>query len=188
MIERLACSDHIPTEQAEPSPPPAAAWVLLSVFLLYYLQKNYSDNVIREISDEIVQSAHRGKRRNTPFSKRIMIFSLTLAGYSSRAYRYVRSVANNSLPSRQTLQKYRNRVDGSPGFSSTALKMITSKAEEMSIESKKLFLSLSCDDMSIRYKCKFLICIAVWPEVRTKSEDLSLQFFDDPHTRTIPIK
>jgi len=42
-------------------------------------------------------------------------------------------------------------VDGSPGFSLCALRMVKSKVEELAQDSKKLYLSLSCDDMSIRY-------------------------------------
>jgi hypothetical protein len=48
------------------------------------------------------------------------------------------------------LRKYRNKVDGSPGFSVAAFRMIKRKVSEINIKSKNLFLSLSCDDMSIR--------------------------------------
>jgi hypothetical protein len=129
---------------------PLAAWVLTSIFLLSVLQKNYSDNVIGEISHLLVASNLSNNRRNKPFSKRVMIFCLTLAGYSSKAYRYLRTVVNNCVPSQETLRKYRNKVDGSPGFSVAAFRMIERKVCEINIKSKNLFLSLSCDDMSIR--------------------------------------
>jgi hypothetical protein len=92
-----------------------------------------------------------GHQRNKPFSKRVVIFCLTLAGYLYKAYSYLRTVVKNCIPSTVTLRKYRNKVDGSPGFSSSALKMIKGKVDEMHQKSKYLFLSLSCDDMSIRY-------------------------------------
>ena len=130
---------------------PAAAWVLLSIFLLNYIQSTYSDNVINEISQLVTLKTAENKKRNKPFSKRLMIFCLTLAGYSSKAYSYLRTVTKSSIPCRETLRKYRNRVDGSPGISCAALKMITNKVAEMHEKSKKLFLSLACDDMSIRY-------------------------------------
>ena len=60
-------------------------------------------------------------------------------------------VCTKCLPSVQTLRNYRKRVDGSPGFSTTAMNMIKQKVTEMHNESKQLFLSVSCDDMSIRY-------------------------------------
>lgn len=91
-----------------------------------------------------------GSRRNKPYSRPLMIFCLTIAGYSARAYKCLRETAKNCLPSTETLRKYRKRVDGSPGFSVPALKMIQRKVEEMKTNSKNLFLSLSCDDMSIR--------------------------------------
>ena len=154
-IEQLQYNITTVTVQSKTAP--AAAWILLSLFLLSCLQKSYigSENVICEISDLAVKAAVKGNKRNKPFSKRLMIFCLTLAGYSAKAYNYLQTVVHNSIPSRETLRKYRNRVDGSPGFSSAALKMVKNKVAEMHQQSKKLFLSLSCDDMSIRYRYIF---------------------------------
>lgn len=154
-IEKLEY--NIPAETSHGDNTPTAAWILLSLFLLSCLQKTYSDNVISEISQHIVETSLHGNKRNKPFSKRLMIFCLTLAGYSTKAYSYLRTVVNNSIPSRETLRKYRNRVDGSPGFSSAALKMVRRKVAEMESKSKKIFLSLSCDDMSIRLR--YIFCI-----------------------------
>ena len=75
---------------------------------------------------------------------------MTLAGYSTKAYNYLRDVADKCLPSTKTMQHYRKRVDGSPGFSAAALHMIKGKAAELKEKSKNLFVSISCDDMSIR--------------------------------------
>ena len=41
-------------------------------------------------------------------------------------------------------------MDGSPGFSAAALRMLKRKVAELEETSRKLFVSISCDDMSIR--------------------------------------
>lgn len=129
---------------------PAAAWVLTTLFLLCVMQKNSQENVICIMSNLVSAAATRKTRRNQPYSKRIMIFCLTLAGYSAKAYSFLQRTVKNCIPSRETLRKYRNTVDGSPGFSLAALKMVRNKVLEMAADSRKLYLSLSCDDMSIR--------------------------------------
>ena len=75
---------------------------------------------------------------------------MTLAGYSKKAYCYVRNTFDKCIPSTRTLQTYRNRVDGSPGFSTKDMIMIENKVSQISKRSKRLFISLSCDDISIR--------------------------------------
>jgi hypothetical protein len=129
---------------------PLVTWVLVSLFLLSAVQKTATESLVGEMSQLYADSQRNGHRRNKPYSKRIMIFCMTLAGYSAKAYRYLRSSVNYCIPSPETLKNYRNRVDGSPGFSSAALKMVKSKVIEVAETSRKLFLSLSCDDISIR--------------------------------------
>ena len=51
-----------------------------------------------------------------------MIFCMTLAGYSARAYSFIRDVANKCLPSQKTLRNYRKRVDGKIVFSFISMK------------------------------------------------------------------
>jgi hypothetical protein len=131
---------------------PAAAWVLTTVYLLSMLQKSYSDNVICELYRLVAEGQTRESKQNQPYSKRVMIFCMTLAGYSWHAYSFLRTTLNNCIPSRSTLIKYRNKIDGSPGFSLAALQMVKNKVQQLAAESKMLYLSLSCDDMSIRYK------------------------------------
>ncbi len=71
---------------------------------------------------------HVGKRKiNKAYGKRMMIFCLTLAGYSWKAYSFLRKTVRNCLSCRDTLRKYCNKVDGSPGFSLSALQMVKSK-------------------------------------------------------------
>lgn len=129
---------------------PAAAWILVCLFLLFQLLNNTSENVIREMFILYIRQSCRGSKSNQPYSRALMMFCLTIAGYSARSYRYLREVAKKCLPSLETLRKYRKRVDGSPGISAAALKMIKAKAAELNLSSRKLFIGLSCDDMSIR--------------------------------------
>jgi hypothetical protein len=129
---------------------PAAAWVLTTLFLLSVLKRTTTDNVICEVAGLLGTASQRKGKQNKPYSKNLMIFCLTLAGYSWKAYCFLRNTAKNCLPCRETLRKYRNKVDGSPGFSLSALRMVRNKVVEMAGDSKKLFLSVSCDDMSIR--------------------------------------
>jgi len=125
---------------------PAAAWILTTLLLLSYLQKR-NGNILSEVCElSMNSSSHRTKA----YSRRIMIFCLTLAGYSVKAYNYLRTTAQHCLPCMNTIRNYRQRVDGSPGFSTSALNMISRKVKEMEEQSKKLFTSVSCDDMSIR--------------------------------------
>ena len=105
-----------------------------------------------EMSELFLDGTVRGNNnRNKAYSRKMMIFCMTLVGYSTKAYSFLRESAKKCLPSVRTLRRYRKRVDGSPGFSTTAMNMIKQKVTEMHNESKQLFLSVSCDDMSIRY-------------------------------------
>ena len=137
--------------EMRPKPPPAAAWVLVTLLLIQMYQARTA-NIFGEMSELFLDGSVRGNnKRNKAYSRKIMIFCMTMVGYSTKAYSYLRESAKKCLPSVQTLRNYRKRVDGSPGFSTTAMNMIKQKVTEMHNQSKKLFLSVSCDDMSIRY-------------------------------------
>jgi len=125
---------------------PAVYWILATFLLIAYIQKR-SDHIFSEFGD---LNMRKGKNRTQPYSKKLMIFCMTMAGYSARAYEFLRKTAQNCLPCMSTIRNYRKRIDGSPGFSAAALNMITNKVKEMTDQSKKLFVSISCDDMSIR--------------------------------------
>jgi hypothetical protein len=114
------------------------------------LQRAHCDNVVYEISTLLAQANARKSRQNKPYSKSLMIFCMTLAGYSWHAYSFLFTTVKNCIPCCSTLRKYRNKVDGSPGFSLAALKMVKNKDLELANVSRNLYLSLSCDDMSIR--------------------------------------
>ena len=131
----------------------SATWFLLSLFLLNYCLKVHETGcILDEITILCKEVAAKGScTRNKPYSKEIMMFCMTLAGYSYRAYNFVRETFNKCLPAKGTLRTYRNKVDGSPGFSIRPFMMIANKVSELKLSSKNLYLSLSCDDISIRY-------------------------------------
>ena len=51
-----------------------------------------------------------------------MIFCLTLAGYSVKAYNFLRGAALNCMPTVRTLRTYRKRADSTPVFHFISLK------------------------------------------------------------------
>ncbi len=133
-LEQL--QDRSANEDNLSSGTPAAAWVLATLFLISMMRTTYSDNVISEVSSLLAQADVRQTKQNKPYSKRLMIFCMTLAGYSWHAYCFLRTTVKNCLPCRSTLTKYRNKVDGSPGFSLAALKMVKNKVVELAADSK----------------------------------------------------
>ena len=142
---------HYGVSERKPKPEPAAAWVLVTLLLIQMYQARTA-NIFGEMSELFLDGSVRGNnKRNKAYSREIMIFCMTLVGYSTKAYSFLRESAQKCLPSVQTLRNYRKRVDGSAGFSTTAMNMIKQKVTEMHNESKQLFLSVWCDDMSIRY-------------------------------------
>ena len=119
---------------------PFAAWLLVLLLALYTAQTNNSGNVLCEIFQLYTRQQIVNRKRGKPYSRAVMIFCLTLAGYSVRAYKFLRTTVANCLPCIRTLRRCRHRADGSPGFSSSALQMIKNKVSEMSAASKKLFV------------------------------------------------
>ena len=129
---------------------PVAAWILVNIFLIHMLQKN-NESLLGEMYNVSMEAGLKETKRNKPYSRQIMIFCLTLSGYSAKAYNFLREVTKKCLPSPWTLRKYRMRIDGSPGYSLQALNMVRRKVSELKDKSKNLYVSLSCDDMAIRY-------------------------------------
>lgn len=128
---------------------PVAAWILVNLLMIYIVQ-NPANSILDELVQLSFEKRMKDKRRTRPYSKNVMIFCMTLAGYSAKAYQFVRGVFSSCIPSPKTLRNYRMRVDGAPGYSRAALNMIKRKVNELEKSSKKLYLSLSCDDISIR--------------------------------------
>ena len=129
---------------------PVAAWILVNIILIHMLQKT-SQSLLGQMYNVSIEAALKETKRNKPYPRQIMIFCLTLAGYSAKAYTFLREATSKCLPSPWTLKKYRMRIDGAPGFSQQALNMVRRKVSELKDKSKNLFVSLSCDDMAIRY-------------------------------------
>ena len=75
----------------------AAAWILVLLLALQMLQNNSANSVVAEIFQLYLHKACVTKKRTKPYSRTIMIFCMTTAGYSTRAYRFLRKSANNCL-------------------------------------------------------------------------------------------
>ena len=75
------------------------------------------------IADAIIQQYKRRRikmsnYRNEKYSYELMKFSLTLQGYSRKAYNYVRESFDGALSSESTYSNLLKKIDCSPGFSS----------------------------------------------------------------------
>nr|CAH7721060.1 unnamed protein product [Callosobruchus chinensis] len=83
-------------------------------------------------------------------------FALTLSFYSPRAYNFVRSTFNKSLPHLSTISKWYRSVDGSPGFTQEALLALKLKNDYALSQKELVYCNLVLDEMSIRRQ-KYLI-------------------------------
>ena len=79
-----------------------------------------------------------------------MKFAITLQGYSSKSYKFVREIFDKSLPTIQTIRNYLNKLDVKPGFSEASMYMLKEKSNSFQEKDTHLFVSLSVDDISIR--------------------------------------
>ena len=95
---------------------PVAAWILVNIILIHMLQKT-SQSLLGRMYNVSIEAALKETKRNKPYPRQIMIFCLTLAGYSAKAYTFLREATSKCLPSPWTLKKYCMRIDGAPGFS-----------------------------------------------------------------------
>lgn len=86
------------------------------------------------------------------YSENLRQFSIALSYYSSRAYRYVRSVFNNHLPEPHTIQLWVKSIDGRPGISNEALTILSAKVKEYESNGDPLLLSMMSDEMHIAKK------------------------------------
>lgn len=77
-------------------------------------------------------------------------FAITLNFYSRKAYNYVRSKFNNSLPHPKTISRWFRSIDGSPGFTTEALRALKIKVLAARSENKKILCNLVMDEMAIR--------------------------------------
>lgn len=91
-------------------------------------------------------------RPDQKYSENIRQFSIALAFYSPRAYKYVRSVFQNHLPALHTIQAWLKSVNGSPGITSEAIAILEAKVKQCESEGKQLLLSMMSDEMHIKKK------------------------------------
>lgn len=89
----------------------------------------------------------KGKRSGEKYSPELRVFALSLRFYSSRAYDYVRKTFNNLLPGPSTIRCWYKVVDGRPGFTDEALKIISKVVEN---KNARLQVSLVMDEIAIR--------------------------------------
>lgn len=74
-------------------------------------------------------------------------FALTLAFYSPKAYNFVRTTFNRSLPHLGTISRWYQSVDSSPGFTQEALNALILRQKSSPIP---ILCNLVMDEMSIR--------------------------------------
>lgn len=82
----------------------------------------------------------------------IRSFALALQFFSTRAYTFVREEFKNALPSLSTIRKWHEKVDGSPGFTLSAIPVIKKKIREAANKGKRLKFALIMDEMHIRHQ------------------------------------
>jgi len=66
------------------------------------------------------------------FFQELRAFAITLQFYSTKAYEFVRKTFLKCLPRVSTIRKWFSNVDGRPGFSEMALKLLRKKVEDES--------------------------------------------------------
>lgn len=89
------------------------------------------------------------------YSPVLRTFALTLSFYSPRAYNFVRKTFNNSLPHINTICKWYQSVDGSPGFTKEAFCALKIKQYEATQQGKSILCNLVLDEMSIRQQVEW---------------------------------
>lgn len=67
-----------------------------------------------------------GRILNTEYAPELRVFASTLLFYSPKAYEYVRTVFSKAIPHEVTVRRWFSNIDGSPGFSIPALKLLQS--------------------------------------------------------------
>lgn len=82
-------------------------------------------------------------------------FALRIQFHSSSAYRELRKLFTNNLPTIRTMQRWLTSIDASPGITDVAINAISRKANVYKSRGEQLHLCLITDDMSIRQKVSF---------------------------------
>ena len=90
--------------------------------------------------------------RPVKYDENVMKFALTLRGYSTKAYNFVRETFDDALPSNTTLNRHLSKLNSGPGFKNGPFDVIRRRFETMGF----LPLSVSVDDISIREHVQLL--------------------------------
>ncbi|VEN59491.1 unnamed protein product, partial [Callosobruchus maculatus] len=131
--------------------------------LTEYLRKNYS---LTE-NAEFVLNASLGNTGRALFGRflegktkklytpTLRSFALTLNFYNPKAYDFVRSKLNSSLPHPHTLTKWYQRIDGSPGFSKEAKDTLKLKVQAEEAKGRKVLCNLVSDSMAVHKRIEW---------------------------------
>ena len=102
------------------------------------------DKVVSFIQIQI--KLHACKKKGQRYPSDIKAFALSLYHISGKAYKLLSKLFN--LPSKSTLLKWVSKLESSPGFTKTAMNVISTKVKLMS-ESSKL-CTIAMDEMSLK--------------------------------------
>lgn len=104
----------------------------------------------------------RGRRNQTndnrQYSAVVRKFALTMHYHSPAAYRYLREKFDKRLPHPTTLRKWfaNSNICGEPGILPDALLTLKNLGEQMKQEGKKMILSVSMDETSMKCNIQWL--------------------------------
>ena len=121
--------------------------------LLESSSTEHVQSLISPVLQKLVKRIERQKEApsSEEYPPEIRIFASTLQFYSTKAYEYARQTFSKALPHLSTIRKWYGNIDGSPGFSTQALKLLEQKVEYAEEKKKpEVIVSLMLDDMSIK--------------------------------------
>lgn len=92
------------------------------------------------------------KKSRKEFPSILRTFATTLQFYSSRAYNYVRKTFMKSLPHPETIRRWYQKCDGTPGITKESIDTLKLKIREAKSKGKNLYFNLVIDEMCIKRK------------------------------------
>lgn len=104
-----------------------------------------------QATDEILECMKRGKS-DKKYSGVIRQFCMALDFCRPAAYKYLRKVFHNHLPSPVTIRRWYRSVNGEPGITTESLQILSEKAAEHKENGRELLLALISDEVAIK-KC-----------------------------------
>jgi hypothetical protein len=121
--------------------------------LLESSSTEHVQSLVSPVLQKLVKRIERQKEAplTEEYPPEIRIFASTLQFYSTKAYEYVRQTFSKAMPHLSTIRKWYGNIDGSPGFSTQALKLLEQKVKYAEEKKKpEVIVSLMLDDMSIK--------------------------------------